>query len=103
MANPFPGMDPYPEGSLWQSVHANLATEITRHLVPQLCPEYVAWTTQRSVVVLADDADDESIPQPDVCIEQRHGHGTAVTNLPLVARAIELEAVPQFAVEIRDA
>src|SRR5438128_2651065 len=106
MANPFPGMDPYLEGWLWQSVHANLATEVTRYLVPRLCPKYVALTTERGVLADIDDGDDELIPQPDVCVlaeQPRGAGGTAAENLPLLARAIELEAVPQFAVEIRDA
>jgi hypothetical protein len=44
MANPFPGMDPYLEGDLWSSVSANLATVITRQLVPKLKPKYVSVT-----------------------------------------------------------
>ncbi len=30
MPSPFPGMDPYLEGSLWMSIHAQLGAEIAR-------------------------------------------------------------------------
>ena len=30
MPSPFPGMDPYLEGSLWTTVHAQLSAEIAR-------------------------------------------------------------------------
>src|SRR5437763_10093034 len=68
MANPFPGMDPYLEGSIWQSVHANLATDVTRYLVPRLYPKYVALTTERFVLAGAKDCDDNQVPLPDVVI-----------------------------------
>jgi hypothetical protein len=42
MASPFPGMDPYLEGDLWQEFHAKLAHEIKSQLMPQLRPKYVA-------------------------------------------------------------
>jgi hypothetical protein len=32
MPSPFPGMDPYLEGSEWTSVHAELSSEIARQL-----------------------------------------------------------------------
>ena len=41
MPSPFPGMDPYLEGPLWPDVHASLAGEIRRRLVPQVRPKYV--------------------------------------------------------------
>jgi Protein of unknown function (DUF4058) len=42
-------MDPYLEGSLWQSVHFQLATEIARQLAPKLRPRYLALTPERFV------------------------------------------------------
>jgi len=36
MPSPFPGMDPYLEGSEWTSVHAELSSEIVRQLAPKL-------------------------------------------------------------------
>jgi hypothetical protein len=79
MANPFPGMDPYLEGDLWPAVHANLATEITRQLVPKLRPKYIALTTQR--------------------VTQAVGAAAAA---PLIANFLPAMPVPQYGVEIRD-
>lgn len=42
MASPFPGMDPYLEGYLWQDVHQSLAGQFKRQLNPLLAPRYVA-------------------------------------------------------------
>ena len=36
MPSPFPGMDPYLEGSLWMSVHTDLAVGIARQLNRQI-------------------------------------------------------------------
>ena len=49
MPSPFPGMDPYLEGSLWMSVHAQLASVFVRQLNPQLLPRYIALPTRRFV------------------------------------------------------
>jgi hypothetical protein len=49
MPSPFPGMDPYLEGSLWMSVLAQLTAEIARQLSPRLRPRYVALTRERTV------------------------------------------------------
>jgi hypothetical protein len=43
MSSPFPGMDPYLEGYLWQDVHQSLAGQFKRQLNPLLSPRYVAW------------------------------------------------------------
>jgi hypothetical protein len=50
MPSPFPGMDPYLEGSFWQSVHTQLISEIARQLAPRLRPRYLAFTTERLVL-----------------------------------------------------
>jgi hypothetical protein len=44
MPSPFPGMDPYLEGSEWVSVHAELSSEIARQLAPKLRPKYIVRT-----------------------------------------------------------
>src|SRR5436190_20035036 len=106
MANPFPGMDPYLESSFWQCVHANLANEITRSLAPRVRPKYAAVTTERVVLSGREDSDGEQIRLPDVGVvtdQPRSTGGAAVANPPMVAQAVNLEAVPQFAIEIRDA
>ncbi len=50
MPSPFPGMDPYLEGSFWSPVHHSLAEEILRQLAPRLRPRYVALPEERFVV-----------------------------------------------------
>lgn len=42
MPSPFPGMDPYLEGYLWPDFQHQLATQISRELMPQIRPKYVA-------------------------------------------------------------
>ncbi len=49
MPSPFPGMDPYLEGSLWMSVHAQLASVFVRQLNPQILPRFMAMQTRRFV------------------------------------------------------
>ena len=59
MPSPFPGMDPYLEGDLWQDVHERLANQISLDLMPRLAPRYVALLAKRYAV-------DGSIPQVSV-------------------------------------
>lgn len=53
MASPFPGMDPYLEGELWQEFHETLASEIRAQLMPRLAPKYVALLAKRYVLDLS--------------------------------------------------
>lgn len=50
MPSPFPGMDPYLEGEMWQEFHERLANQISVELLPQLGPKYVALLAKRYVV-----------------------------------------------------
>lgn len=50
MPSPFPGMDPYLEGELWQEFHERLAHQISAQLLPQLGPKYVALLAKRYVI-----------------------------------------------------
>jgi hypothetical protein len=47
MPSPFPGMDPYLEGSTWMNFHGQLCAEIARQLGPKLRPRYLARLTER--------------------------------------------------------
>lgn len=49
MGSPFPGMDPYLEGDLWQELHETLASAIRAQLVSQLSTKYVALLAKRSM------------------------------------------------------
>jgi hypothetical protein len=42
-------MDPYLEGSLWMSVHSQLASAFVRQLNPQILPRFIALPTRRFV------------------------------------------------------
>jgi hypothetical protein len=50
MSTPFPGMDSYLEGDLWQEFHETLASAMRAQLMPQLAPKYVALLAKRYVV-----------------------------------------------------
>ena len=50
MPSPFPGMDPYLEGDMWQEFHERLANQISAQLLPQLAPKYVALLAKRYVI-----------------------------------------------------
>ncbi len=42
MPSPFPGMDPFLEGSLWADVHQELSSVIRLQLLRQISPKYIA-------------------------------------------------------------
>ena len=48
MPSPFPGMDPYLEGSM--NFHHQFSAEIARQLSPKLLPKYVAVMAERFVL-----------------------------------------------------
>jgi len=111
MPSPFPGMDPYLEGSEWMSFHTQFTAEIARQLAPKLRPRYVALTTRRFVTEMPDDlaitARNSSI-YPDVGIathaaESLHGSGVAATAVApsLQIATVMPDLVPQNAIEIR--
>lgn len=50
MPSPFPGMDPYLEGEMWQEFHDRLANHISAQLMPRLRPKYVALLDKRYVM-----------------------------------------------------
>lgn len=71
MSSPFPGMDPYLEGSLWATAHPQLSVEIARQLAPKLRPKYVALPNERFVVdsvgydLAVDYSQPPDVPLPD--------------------------------------
>ena len=110
MPSPFPGMDPYLEGSLWTSFHTQLAAEIARQLAPKLRPKYLALTTERFVMELSDAAVVTVAGMyPDVGVSVKPTErealvpaGTAVAPPPLRMVTAMPTFVPQLTVEIRD-
>lgn len=108
MPSPFPGMDPYLEGSLWSTVHTQLSAEIARQLAPRLRPLYLALTTERFVTVMPEDvAIATTAVFPNVSIAQvgrpqaSAGTGTALAP-PLRLATVMPESIPHVTVEIRD-
>ena len=112
MPSPFPGMDPYLEGSEWTSFHSQFTTEVARQLAPKLRPRYVAMTTKRLVTDTPDEiAVTAKSPNvyPDVGVAALSpylmpGKGATATALEptLQLATVMLELVPQYSVEIRD-
>ena len=109
MPSPFPGMDPYLEGSLWTTLHFALAAEIIRHLAPRLRPKYLALPAERFVMEMSSDiAVTTGNIYPDVGVIKSDTQfpepsETAVVSAPLRLATIIPEAVPHVTVEIRDA
>jgi Protein of unknown function (DUF4058) len=109
MSSPFPGMDPYLEGSHWMGVHTQLCAEIARQLTPRLVPKYLALTNERFVLETPDDVGIATRGlYPDVGVVPRNladgvsnPAGTAVA--PLRLATVIPDAVPHVTVEIRDA
>jgi hypothetical protein len=107
MANPFPGMDPYLEGTLWTTVHSNLTEEIARQLAPKVRPKYVARSARRIVLATPDPTELPPERVPDVVVMGSSpgdpAAGGAAIAAPLVLEALVPVPMPQTTVEIRDA
>src|SRR5262249_43687352 len=108
MPSPFPGMDPYLEGSLWMSMHAQLASVFVRQLNPQILPRYIALQTRRFV---RERPEGEGIligeNYPDVSVHRqqpaRPGLQVMEAIVPPLRMATVMRApVPHVTVEIRD-
>jgi hypothetical protein len=108
MASPFPGMDPYLEGSHWVSVHSQFCAEIARQLAPRLRPKYVALTNERFVLDIPGDVaiaprsvyPDSSVTQASAGTLRQNPGG--VSAAPLHLATVMPELTPQLSVEIRD-
>ena len=115
MPSPFPGMDPYLEGEMWQEFHDRLANQVSAQLMPRLGPKYVALLAKRYVLASPDlgivGLPPERVLYPDVHVATaRRVREAAVPEhtSPAVAEpAVELpspmaEEVPLLSIEIRD-
>ncbi len=107
MVSPFPGMDPYLEGSLWTSFHHELATEIVRQLRPRLRPKYLAFPEHYfvsgppEVVVAAGSL------YPDVGVFKGKASrlpkdGAVALAAPLRMKTVMSLPIPHVHIEIRD-
>lgn len=114
MPSPFPGMDPYLEGDLWQEFHDTLANQIRQQLLPQLQPKYVALLSKRYVfdrpgLGILDLPPEQRIIYPDAHIVQVKepapayaGTMTPTLEVRSLPRSVPIEEVPVLSVEIRD-
>jgi hypothetical protein len=111
MAGPFPGMDPYLEGEMWQEFHQTLAHAIRAQLMPLLFPKYVALLNKRFAIEYPASEFVELSARsiyPDIHVATSTLSG-GLQPMPssgnITAPTIELpsyEEVPQLSVEIRD-
>ena len=115
MPSPFPGMDPYLEGEMWQEFHSTLATEIRAQLLKVLPPQYVALLAKRYVFERPDisllslppdhrvNSPDVSVARPPRLAEAQAEYQVGVITPPAAERINLLaEDVPLLSVEIRD-
>ncbi len=112
MPSPFPGMDPFLEGELWQEFHETLAGAIRAQLMPRLRPKYVALLAKRYVLdhpaLGVFDAPLPRVVYPDVHVvapPDRQASTVQPATVTIDAPAVELAnyvETPQIAVEIRD-
>jgi hypothetical protein len=108
MPSPFPGMDPYLEGSLWMSVHTTLAVEIAHQLNRRLSDRYIALTSRRYVMDTPDESEvivGETYPDVTVLTTGpvAGGQGTVATiAAPLLMATLIRSPIPHITVEIRD-
>jgi len=108
MPFPFPGMDPYLEGSEWHSVHAELSAEIARQLGPKLRPKYIARTVRRFVMDMPDEVGiitSRGATIPDTGIytaKEAPAMYSGVLTPPLIMATIMPEQIPVYSIEIRN-
>ena len=98
MPSPFPGMDPYLEGELWQEFHETLAGAIRAQLMPRLAPKYVALLGKRHTLDRPALGVFDAPPETPSTAKMQTQGGIAAPALVL-PRILE---VPQLSVEIRD-
>jgi hypothetical protein len=109
MPSPFPGMDPYLEGSEWTSVHIELSSEIVRQLAPKVRPKYIVRMARRFVTEMPEDVVIVTGDiYPDVGVSEATEQAltqegaVAVAPAPLELATVMPARVPHVTVEIRD-
>ena len=114
MPSPFPGMDPYLEGDMWQEFHETLASAMRAQLMPLLAPRYVALLAKRYILTRPTVGIVDLPPRivyPDVHVVAplaappatgRDGVPTAVAEPAVELPSLLAEEVPHLSIEIRD-
>jgi hypothetical protein len=112
MGSPFPGMDPYLEGEMWQEFHETLAGAIRAQILPKLAPKYVALLAKRYVInrpaLGVFDIPPSHAIYPDVHVVEPPAKRIAESRAGAVAldeptvELVSFMGAPQLSVEIRD-
>ncbi len=111
MPSPFPGMDPYLEGDLWQEFHATLASAIRAQLVGVLPDRYAALLAKRFVLdrgalgIVDLPSEPKRTVYPDVHVTEppnRIAETAAMLHPTVVLPSPMIEEVPQVSIEVRD-
>lgn len=108
MPSPFPGMDPYLEGSLWTTFHFAFGAELLRQLAPRLRPRYLALPVERLVLEEPGDiAITAASVYPDVSVvtvrpETSEPASSPTGQAPLQLATVIPQAIPHVSIEIRD-
>ena len=108
MPSPFPGMDPYLEGSLWTTVHFSLSAEIVRQLAPKLPVNYLILPAERFVIDISESISLTTTDNyPDAGVVQAWpgpsgGYEATTAPAPLRLATIIPSPVPHVTIEIRD-
>lgn len=95
MPSPFPGMDPYLEGSFWTTVHFSLSAEFVRQLAHRLRPNYLVLPIESFVEEMPES---EGAGRP-VTLADQPGAATAA---PLQLATFTPTPIPHVTIEIRD-
>jgi hypothetical protein len=109
MPSPFPGMDPYLEGSEWSSVHVALSAEMARQLAPKVRQKYIVRTARRCVTDMPEGiAVTAGDLYPDASVAEAaapQGSGippAMVAPAPVYIATVMPGRVPHVTIEIRD-
>lgn len=115
MPSPFPGMDPFLEGEMWQEFHGRLANQISEQLMPNLRPKYVALLEKRYVldrpIFGISQPTRSPIIYPDVHVVRppakgaplpMRGGSIAVMEPTVELLNLPLDPIPVTSIEIRD-
>jgi len=87
MPSPFPGMDPFIEGQLWQDFHTTFVTVVRELLMPQVRPRYVVEVEQ--YVYLAREGEEpDRLLEPDLAVVEGTPEAVAVTREVAVAATL---------------
>ncbi len=81
MPSPFPGMDPFIEGQLWQDFHNRFINDLADLLTPEVRPRYVV-EIQQYVCLARDDEWPDRFVEPDLSLAESRSDAEGTTGVP---------------------